>query len=37
VDGDRFSIEVVGVDWGKGFAPYRSSTATLSDPRPDNP
>jgi hypothetical protein len=37
VDGDRFNIEVVGVDWGKGFAPYRSSTATLSDPRPDNP
>ncbi len=37
VDGDRINIEVVGVDWGKGFAPYRSSTATLSDPRPDNP
>ena len=37
VDGDRFSIEVVGVDWGKGFAPYRSSSATLSDPRPAAP
>ena len=37
VDGDRFNIEVVGVDWGKGFAPYRSSTASLSDPKPDNP
>jgi 3',5'-cyclic AMP phosphodiesterase CpdA len=37
VDGDRFNIEVVGVDWGKGFAPYRSSTATLNDPRPANP
>ena len=37
VDGDRFNVEVVGVDWGKGFAPYRSSTATLNDPRPDNP
>jgi hypothetical protein len=37
VDGDRFNIEVVGVDWGKGFAPYRSNTASLSDPKPDNP
>jgi len=37
VDGDRLNIEVVGVDWGKGFAPYRSSTATLNDPRPANP
>jgi len=37
VDGDRFSLEVVGVDWGKGFAPYRSRTASLNDPRPDNP
>ncbi len=37
VDGDRFNIEVVGVDWGKGFAPYRSSSASLSDPKPDNP
>ncbi len=37
VDGDRFNVEVVGVDWGKGFAPYRSSTATLNDPRPANP
>ncbi len=33
VDGDRFNIEVVGVDWGKGFAPYRSSSASLSDPQ----
>jgi Calcineurin-like phosphoesterase len=37
VDGDRFSVEVVGVDWGKGFAPYRSNTATLGDPRPETP
>lgn len=37
VDGDRFNIEVVGVDWGKGFAPYRSSTASLNDARPNNP
>jgi Calcineurin-like phosphoesterase len=34
VDGDRISVEVVAVDWGKGFEPYRSSTATLVDPRP---
>jgi hypothetical protein len=31
VDGDRFGVEVVGVDWGRGFAPYRSATATLTD------
>lgn len=37
VDGDRFNIEVVGVDWGKGFAPYRSNSVSLSDPKPDNP
>jgi 3',5'-cyclic AMP phosphodiesterase CpdA len=37
VDGERFNIEVVGVDWGKGFAPYRSSAASLNDPKPDNP
>jgi hypothetical protein len=37
VDGDRFNVEVVGVDWGKGFAPYRSNAAALNDPRPNNP
>ncbi|MDQ2667508.1 MAG: metallophosphoesterase [Gemmatimonadota bacterium] len=31
VDGARISMEVIGVDWGKGFAPYRSSTASLVD------
>jgi hypothetical protein len=34
VDGDRFSIEVVGVDWGSGFAPYGGvlgNSTTLSD------
>jgi hypothetical protein len=31
VDGTRMWIEVVGVDWGRGYAPYRSSRATLSD------
>ena len=34
VDGAQISIEVVGVDWGKGFAPYRSNAASLVDPRP---
>ena len=34
VDGDKIGLEVVGVDWGRGFAPYSSSTATLGDGRP---
>lgn len=34
VDGDRLSLEVVGVDWGRGFAPYRANSASLNDPRP---
>jgi hypothetical protein len=35
VDGDRISVEVIGVDWGLGFMPYRSSRATLWDlPKP---
>ena len=31
VDGDRISVDVVGADWGKGFAPYRSSGVTMQD------
>jgi calcineurin-like phosphoesterase family protein len=31
VDGDRFSLEVIGVDWGRDFQPYRSNKADLSD------
>ena len=31
VDGSRIDVEVVAVDWGRGFAPYRSNGATLSD------
>jgi hypothetical protein len=31
VDGSKIDVEVVAVDWGRGFAPYRSSGATLSD------
>ena len=31
VDGDRISVDVVGADWGKGFAPYRSSGVSMQD------
>lgn len=31
VDGARISLEVIGVDWGRHFAPYRSNAAALSD------
>jgi hypothetical protein len=31
VNGDRFSLEVIGVDWGRDFQPYRSNKADLSD------
>ena len=34
VDGEKISLEVIAVDWGKGFAPYKSNTASLTDPRP---
>jgi hypothetical protein len=29
VDGEQINVEVVAVDWGRGFAPYRSAKATL--------
>jgi hypothetical protein len=32
VDGPRIDVEVVAADWGRGFAPYRSRAATLTDP-----
>jgi len=31
VDGDRIDLEVVGVEWGRNFAPYRSNRADLQD------
>jgi hypothetical protein len=31
VDGDRIKLEVIGVDWGSGFQPYRSRRADLWD------
>ena len=34
VDGDRISLELQSVDWGTGFAPYRSNRATLRDSVP---
>jgi 3',5'-cyclic AMP phosphodiesterase CpdA len=33
VDGTNLKVEVIGVDWGKGFSPYRSSKADLTVPR----
>jgi hypothetical protein len=29
VDGARMSLEVVGVDWGSNFSPYRTNTTDL--------
>lgn len=31
VDGDKINLEVIGVDWGKDFQPYRSNKANLND------
>jgi 3',5'-cyclic AMP phosphodiesterase CpdA len=31
VNGDRIRVEVVGVDWGRGFQPYRSNVTELQD------
>ncbi len=31
VDGTKINVEVIAVDWGRGFAPYRSSAASLTD------
>lgn len=31
VDGERLSLQVVGVDWGKTYAPYSSSGTVLED------
>ncbi len=32
VDGAQLSLEVIGVDWGRGFAPYRTNTSRLDTP-----
>jgi hypothetical protein len=34
VNGERLSLQVVSVDWGSGYSPYRSNRATLSDSLP---
>jgi len=31
VDGDKLHLEVISIDWGKGFAPYRSNAIELQD------
>ena len=31
VDGPRMCMEVIGVDWGRGYQPYRSNRASLAD------
>ena len=31
VDGARVWVEVIGVDWGAGYAPYQSNRSTLGD------
>jgi hypothetical protein len=31
VDGDRIRVEVIAVDWGRGFQPYRSNATELRD------
>lgn len=30
VDGEEIKIEVVGIDWGRDFQPYRSNKTNLS-------
>jgi Calcineurin-like phosphoesterase len=37
VDGERISLEVIGVDWGKNFEPYRSNATSLQDWRSADP
>lgn len=34
VDGARLWLDVVGIDWGRGYQPYRSARTTLSDGPP---
>lgn len=31
VDGDRLQVEVIGIDWGRNFKPYRSNKTALQD------
>jgi len=34
VEGTNISLEVIGVDWGRGFSPYRTSTVSLTPTLP---
>ncbi len=34
VDGEKVDLEVVGVDWGRNFQPYRSNRSILQDDQP---
>jgi len=34
VDGEKIYLEVVGVDWGRDFQPYRSKRVILQDGQP---
>jgi hypothetical protein len=31
VDSDKLDMQVIAVDWGRGFAPYRSNSIPLED------
>lgn len=33
VDGESVSLEVVGIDWGRNYMPYRSRGTNLTEPR----
>lgn len=35
VDGNSWEAEVIGVDWGRGFAPYQSNRRRLGDDTPN--
>ena len=35
VDGNSWEAEVIGVDWGRGFAPYRLNRRRLGDDTPN--
>ena len=37
VDGNESWLEVIGVDWGRGFQPYKSARSGLGETRPPEP
>jgi len=36
VDGNKLDMQVIAVDWGRGFAPYRSNKFELEDDQETN-